>query len=61
MAGETGEATLSFDREMDELQRIAERRTYDARCALYRQDQWLNEVLSTVAEVDEPTSEVCAG
>ena len=32
------------------IQKQAERQTHEARCDLYRQDQWLNEVLVTVAE-----------
>lgn len=60
-ADEGGEMAVSFDRELNEIQRTAEQRTYEARCALYRQDRWLNEVLSTVAEIDEPTKEACAG
>ena len=34
------------------VQRKAEKTRYEARCALFQQDQWLNDVLSTVAEND---------
>lgn len=55
------ESFENLDRTMDGLQQRAELQSYEARCNLYRQDQWLNEVLSTVAEVDKPAEAVAAG
>ena len=54
-AGNEHECFENLDRAMDAVQKKAEAQTYAARCDLYRQDRWLNEVLSTVAEIDEPT------
>ena len=59
--GEDGECGEEMQRAMDSLQKRAEQQTYEARCSLYRQDRWLNEVLSTVAEVDRPSESPALG
>ena len=43
-------ASRELDNQTTKTQKHAERQTHEARCDLYRQDQWLNEVLVTVAE-----------
>ena len=48
-----------LDNQTTKTQKQAERQTHEARCDLYRQDQWLNEVLVTVAE--ESTESLAAG
>ncbi len=45
-----GNPSTAFDTEVDRAQHRAERQHYLARSSLFRQDQWLNEVLDTVAE-----------
>lgn len=48
----TGESQTDWSAAVRRIQRSAERLRYESRCELFRQDQWLNEVLSTVAERD---------
>ncbi len=50
--GESTEAYADFDADLDTVQQLAERRRADQRAQLYRHDQWLNDVLTTVAEQD---------
>jgi preprotein translocase subunit SecA len=46
-----------LDAEMDGAQQKAEQLRFQQRSDLFRQDQWLNDVLTTVAEKDQPTPE----
>ena len=48
------ESHPEFDSEMDNAQQTAEQCRFQQRADLYRQDQWLNDVLTTVAEKDTP-------
>ncbi len=50
-----GSTSLTLDRLMDRVQRRAERESYRTRCQLFQQDDWLNDVLTTMAD---PTSAV---
>ncbi len=49
---DSGESKTNWSAAVRRVQRSAERMRYDSRCDLFRQDQWLNEVLSTVADRD---------
>ena len=51
-----GESNADWSGAVRRVQRTAERARYDARCALFQQDKWLNDVLSTVAEQDQVVS-----
>ena len=52
LANERGEIHRDFDSELDQIQRRAESERYAQRSELFRQDEWLNDVLTTVAEND---------
>ena len=49
-ADSTGESLRNFEAATRNVQRIAEQQTFETRTDLYHQDQWLNDVLMTVAE-----------
>lgn len=57
---ETGCSGDKFDRQANRVQQTAERVAYEQRCDLYRQDQWLNDVLMTVAEKAKNETKVVA-
>ena len=52
MANAEGEIRRELDKEVDRVQSQAEAQRYQQRADLFRQDEWLNEVLTTVAEKD---------
>ena len=55
-ADANGKTGAKFDKLADRAQMLGERQSYEQRCDLYRQDQWLNDVLMTVAEKAKPRS-----
>ncbi len=46
----SGETRRNFDTALSQVQEVAERERYQQRRDLHRHDQWLNDVLTTVAE-----------
>ena len=52
-----GEDKANWSGAVRRVQRNAEKARYESRCALFQQDKWLNDVLSTVAEQDETLDE----
>lgn len=55
--GEQGGTGESFEKQINRAQKLAERQSYEQRCELYRHDQWLNDVLMTVAEKSKSDKE----
>ena len=49
-AGASGEAMGDFEHAILQVQRRAEHKSYQQRCRVYQQQQWLDKVLTTVAE-----------
>ena len=60
LAAADGELRRELGRELDGVQQRAEQQRFQQRCDLYRQDQWMNEVLTTIAQQDTPTPELTA-
>jgi preprotein translocase subunit SecA len=60
IAAADGEVQRDLHVEMDRAQKRAERQRFQQRSDLYRQDQWMNEVLTAVAEKDVPAPELQA-
>ncbi|HEY6564851.1 MAG TPA: preprotein translocase subunit SecA, partial [Pirellulaceae bacterium] len=48
--GDKPEVTRGFEAEVDRVQRMAEAQRYEQRCQLHRHDEWMNDILTTVAE-----------